>query len=130
MLRAGCRLVGCEEMELEVVADSKPDELGRVELRRNVALLEAEQPCIERSRCLPPIAWNRNGDVLQLESGHACPSKYRRQALPRCRFSRVFVRRLDDRSARSTTNPIKERLSWPTPSFTLRFVRRTPTRLA
>ena len=59
------RLVDEHQMQLEVAADAVPDEPGRVELRQHVALLEPEQPAVERARPLRPVRRDRDRDVLQ-----------------------------------------------------------------
>src|SRR5439155_21082602 len=52
-------------MELEVLADPEPDELGRVELRGHVALLEPEQPRVEPARHLVAAPRHRHRYVLE-----------------------------------------------------------------
>jgi hypothetical protein len=65
-MNRGRPMISTVEMELEVVADPEPDELGGIELRRHIALLEPEQPC---ARSLLPARRHRYGDVLQLHRG-------------------------------------------------------------
>ena len=61
----GGLLVHEHEVQLEVAAGAVPDESRRVELRQHVALLEPEQPAVERARPLRPVRRDRDRHVLE-----------------------------------------------------------------
>src|SRR5262245_2675426 len=58
-------------MELEVAADAEPDQLFRVEFRRDITLVEAEQLAVKRARLVSAAGRDRDRDVLQLQP-HGC----------------------------------------------------------
>ena len=62
-----CGLVRLEEMEFEVAADAEPDQLVRVELRRDTTLVEAEQVAVKRAPLVAAAGRGRDRDVLELQ---------------------------------------------------------------
>ena len=78
------------QVQLEVAADAEPDELVRVELRRDGPLLQAEQLAVERPGAVGAVRGDRDGDVLQPHAHYPMrPSRRRRARRPAPRPSRA-----------------------------------------